>query len=132
MMFIAFLIVLCFQRGNGEGYDEYSDVLTNRLSTNPWGNFHLHTDANNSCGGTCAPKNTSYDFPNGDFRSSCYNCSQDYHVLICTCRRKSNPVQQPLLRNISGEWTSAGNFTGAVDTFMLAPENSTVKTVDLC
>ena len=59
--------------------------------------------------------------PSGSFNETCRNCSLDYHVLVCTCLMQVDPLVSLHSRpNLTGEWTSGGNFSSVGDTFLFS------------
>lgn len=62
--------------------------------------------------------------PVGSFTGTCINCSLDYHILICTCATAIDPLKSLYSQsNLTGEWTSAGNFSSTGDTFLWSPSS---------
>eukprot|EP00037_Helgoeca_nana_P012539 m.114226 g.114226 ORF g.114226 m.114226 type:complete len:787 (+) comp21505_c0_seq10:477-2837(+) len=61
--------------------------------------------------GSCDAGNATSDMPRGTFAKTCFNCSIDYHVMLCRCARQSVGPPEELTggANLTGEWFSRRN-----------------------
>eukprot|EP00035_Acanthoeca_spectabilis_P001959 m.83978 g.83978 ORF g.83978 m.83978 type:complete len:758 (-) comp11259_c0_seq2:79-2352(-) len=68
-----------------------------------------HTQSPAPCGGG----NSTWPMPLGSFTASCFNCSIDYHVLLCRCARPEVGLPATLKggANLTGEWITLHNGT---------------------
>ena len=97
--------------------------------------FHKHTCVVSRCAELEVDHQSSHlsQMPPGSFSETCSNCSLDYHILVCTCLREVDPLISLYSQsNLTGEWTSGGNFSSTDDTFLFSqPSLHTINTINV-